>query len=241
MHYVMSDVHGDLNKFLRMLRLIRFHRWDRLYLLGDVIDRGPDGIALLKFIMEHKNIILLKGNHERDMCKAILQENAELSDQVLDMFELWFDNGGEVTYKTLLEESEQDAFKIVSFVNGLKSYMQVTVRGRDYLLVHAGVFWNPDLSFEKNISLNIQTDFMYEIRFGFLNRTLDLPFTVVSGHTPSEFLPEYIFYLTQKELQRCENHKMFIRKDKILIDCGCGNGHNLGCLRLNDMKEFYVN
>ena len=51
-HYALSDVHGEGDRFHRMLEKLRFSREDTLYILGDVIDRGPDGIALLREIME---------------------------------------------------------------------------------------------------------------------------------------------------------------------------------------------
>ena len=46
-HYVMSDLHGEADRFHAMLKKIRFSEDDTMVLLGDVIDRGPDGIALL--------------------------------------------------------------------------------------------------------------------------------------------------------------------------------------------------
>ena len=39
MHYVMSDLHGRYDLFLRMLEKISFSNCDTLYLLGDLIDR----------------------------------------------------------------------------------------------------------------------------------------------------------------------------------------------------------
>ena len=41
MTYVMSDIHGEYEKYLKMLDLIGFRDEDELYVLGDVIDRGP--------------------------------------------------------------------------------------------------------------------------------------------------------------------------------------------------------
>lgn len=41
--YCMSDIHGELDKFERMLDLIHFSDEDHLYILGDVIDRGALG------------------------------------------------------------------------------------------------------------------------------------------------------------------------------------------------------
>ena len=40
--YVMSDIHGMSHLLKEMLEKIRFSAEDRLYILGDMIDRGPD-------------------------------------------------------------------------------------------------------------------------------------------------------------------------------------------------------
>lgn len=47
--YVMSDVHGLKDRYDRMIEYI--HEEDTLYILGDVIDRGPDGIVILQDAM----------------------------------------------------------------------------------------------------------------------------------------------------------------------------------------------
>ena len=44
MHYVLSDIHGNSAAFDAILALIDMREGDRLYILGDVVDRGPDGI-----------------------------------------------------------------------------------------------------------------------------------------------------------------------------------------------------
>ena len=62
-HYVMSDIHGEADRFHAMLEKLRFSSQDTLYILGDVIDRGPDGIGLLRQIMQMRNAVLLLGNH----------------------------------------------------------------------------------------------------------------------------------------------------------------------------------
>lgn len=66
-HYVPADVHGEAEHFHAMLEKIRFSADDTLYTLGDVIDRGPDGIKLIQEIMEPSNIVMLLGNHEHMM------------------------------------------------------------------------------------------------------------------------------------------------------------------------------
>ena len=70
-HYVMGDIHGEADRFHAMLKKIQFSEDDILILLGDVIDRGPDGIALLLEIMEMPNVIMLLGNHEYMMLQYL--------------------------------------------------------------------------------------------------------------------------------------------------------------------------
>ena len=65
MTYVMSDLHGMYNEFMQMLELIKFSEEDTLYILGDIIDRGDKPLEIVDYVIEHKNIILLRGNHEQ--------------------------------------------------------------------------------------------------------------------------------------------------------------------------------
>ena len=64
MIYVMSDIHGCFDKYQKMLRRIDFAPEDTLYVLGDVIDRGPDGIKILQDMMGRVNVFPILGNHE---------------------------------------------------------------------------------------------------------------------------------------------------------------------------------
>ena len=66
MIYVVSDIHGHLDKFKALLDMINFNDDDFMYILGDVLDRGNDPIGLLRFIMDKSNMELLMGNHEND-------------------------------------------------------------------------------------------------------------------------------------------------------------------------------
>ena len=71
MVYIMSDIHGRKDRFDDVLNQINLTKNDTLYILGDVIDRNPDGITLLKYIMSKPNIKMLLGNHEYLMLNAL--------------------------------------------------------------------------------------------------------------------------------------------------------------------------
>jgi serine/threonine protein phosphatase 1 len=58
MVYLMSDIHGDYNRFIELYHSIPILEEDQLYLLGDVIDKNQDGIKMLDFCMKSKNVTI---------------------------------------------------------------------------------------------------------------------------------------------------------------------------------------
>ena len=73
MIYCISDIHGCYDEFTELLRKIDFSSDDTLYVLGDAIDRGPESIKCLRYIMGASNIHLLMGNHEQMMFDALAE------------------------------------------------------------------------------------------------------------------------------------------------------------------------
>ena len=55
MHYVLSDIHGNKDAFDNILPMFDLQPEDKLYILGDVIDRGKYKIELLKQIRTMQN------------------------------------------------------------------------------------------------------------------------------------------------------------------------------------------
>ena len=100
MKYVISDIHGMWDKYQNMLKLIKFSAEDELYILGDVIDRGEDGIKILQDIRRHTNMHLLMGNHELMAVQTLFaQDENEWNEKMI----VWAMNGGEETYYSFLE------------------------------------------------------------------------------------------------------------------------------------------
>lgn len=52
MIYVTSDIHGTFSLFYKLLIKINFSAGDRLYILGDALDKGreEENLCLLSFI-----------------------------------------------------------------------------------------------------------------------------------------------------------------------------------------------
>ena len=132
MIYVMSDIHGQAGAFYKMLKKICFSDNDQMYVLGDVIDRGPDGIEIIKYVMSKPNITLLIGNHEHMMLDAL---RTGLSHD----YDLWFYNGGMMTLDSFNELGSAEKDKMLEYLKNCPVVIpDVKVNNRKFYLTHAG-------------------------------------------------------------------------------------------------------
>lgn len=213
MIYCMSDIHGEIDKFHAMLKMIHFSEEDVLCVLGDVIDRYPGGVNILLEIMQSRNIVMIKGNHEQMMYDD-LGPVAEFGAK-----RLWLSNGGGCTRREMLYHiRSEDRRRILRFVESLPEFLDIEVDGKPFHLVHGF----PGRDAETRIWGRIEP-----------NTENPIPgTTVIVGHTPTCFLTNDFE----------SPFRIWKRPGIIDIDCGCGNETDkraLACLRLNDMKEFY--
>lgn len=77
MIYVLSDIHGQKRRFESIMKQINLQPEDTLYVLGDVIDRNPDGIKILRKLMTMPNVKMILGNHEYMMLDALYYEHKD--------------------------------------------------------------------------------------------------------------------------------------------------------------------
>ena len=131
MIYVMSDIHGESERFQKMLDLIRFSDQDHLYIIGDVIDRAPDGVSLLLDIMNRKNVTMLLGNHEQMMLDTFDRDSYPNARQI------WAQNGGNITRREMLyHRTSAERGQILRFCRQLPTQIDLQVGDKTYYLVH---------------------------------------------------------------------------------------------------------
>ena len=54
MYYAVADIHGCYDKFVKLLNIINFsNEKDILFVVGDAVDRGKDGIKVLQLMDYH--------------------------------------------------------------------------------------------------------------------------------------------------------------------------------------------
>ena len=73
--YAIGDIQGCYQQFLKLLEKIKFdHNKDRLILVGDLVNRGPDSLSVVRYAMQHdESIDIVLGNHELHLL-AVLDE-----------------------------------------------------------------------------------------------------------------------------------------------------------------------
>src|SRR5271168_1227728 len=130
---IVGDIHGCIDEFEELIETISYDpKMDRLILLGDLIDRGPDSIAVVKKARE-MNLECVMGNHEHKFIKWFRSQGSRVD--VYDRRDY---------YSKL---SDQD----IQYIVNMPTYIELD----DVIVVHAGL--KPGIS----LSSQTKDDLLY--------------------------------------------------------------------------------
>ena len=130
--YVTSDAHGHLRALDRALELAAPDAQDEIYVLGDMVDRGPDPVGVIRLVRSLPNAHVLMGNHERMMLDVLGSSGG------VDNF-IWSLNGGVTTAMGLDGLSPDELAELVGWISSLPLFYVVSAADRLWILVHAGI------------------------------------------------------------------------------------------------------
>jgi serine/threonine protein phosphatase 1 len=150
--WVIPDSHGCLFTFRTLVEeLIGLTHDDRLILIGDYIDRGPDSKRLLDYIIELSkegfDVTPIRGNHEDFLVKVWEDTNKpwHLRKMVSrnKMRKDWMDSGGDTTLHSFgVVDMRMFPVKYIEWIKSLPLYVELD----KFLVVHAGFnFDAPDI------------------------------------------------------------------------------------------------
>lgn len=230
--YVTSDLHGyPFEQFMDFLARSGFGDNDTLWILGDVADRGNDGVRYLWWASSTPNVKMIMGNHEKMLldCEPALDyiKTGTLNRAPFELNQRlshWLSNGGNHTLDVIervLGVAPARVDEIFDFIRFLPLYAELTVNGRDFVLVHGGL---SGFSPERPMSDYQAFDLLW-CRPAPMKRYFEDK-TVILGHTPTE-------------CYGCGG-RMYSTDTWLDIDTGAGHHGAPMLLRLDDMREFYI-
>lgn len=228
MIYVMSDIHGMYEKYVKMLELIEFSEDDDMYIIGDVVDRGEQSAEILLDMMKRPNVFPIVGNHELMTMNVLdIMFNGESEDQPASFEEMmtnWFENGGAQTLNSISKLSEAQRLNVLDYLSDFTGYQTVDAGDKSFIMVHAGF---DNFRPERRLSDYSVGELVWHQPDPEFRYFEDESIYVISGHTPT--------------LAFTGEPRIIHKNGNILIDCGaCFEGRRLACLCPDTMEEFYV-
>lgn len=169
---VVGDTHGCLDELLDLLQKAELNLpTDRLILLGDYIDRGPQCYELVAYLRGlqqlhgRDKVVLLRGNHEQMAIDHLKYDDRN-----------WFYNGGAITVRSLAA-NQADMAEVIHFFRSLPLFYT----DEHFIYVHAGL--RPGVDLDRQ-----QAQDLLWIREEFYRSSYDFGKTVIFGHTPTSFI-----------------------------------------------------
>lgn len=245
MFYVMSGARGDYEKYRKLLNKIRLRDTDTLFVLGNVINGGNEGMKILLDMMMRGNVYPVIGQSEFAAlpCLNWLAENSgddaldNMDDSVRSMMMELISHGGQQTIFTFRALPEEQKEMVIDYLSEFSLYEEIEVKKKRYVLVYSGIS-----NFDKDKELD-----EYDIR-DLITESPDYSKVyfddaiLITNDKPTRKIYEEDDPFAEKtpngEPSRFD--KIYIGNNHIALNCGSDIGGRLAAIRLDDMKEFYT-
>jgi bis(5'-nucleosyl)-tetraphosphatase (symmetrical) len=260
--YAVGDVQGCHAELVQLLDRIGFDQAaDRLWLVGDLVNRGPGSLEVLRLVKSlGDSAITVLGNHDLHLL-AVAEGAAELNrndtlDQILaapDRDELlhW------LRHRRLLHV--QDGYVLVhagllpqwsvAQAEGLAREVETALRGEDYAVFLARMYgnnphqWDDELGGYKR--LRVITNAFTRMRICTGQGEMEFRFKGEVEHIPTGYLPWYdVPGRASRDATVIFGHwsalGLLLRDNVIALDTGCLWGGPMSALRLEDRQLFQV-
>lgn len=232
MHYVLGDVHNEINKLNSVLEQIKLTENDELIFLGDLFDRGydeADPVEVYFALCRIKSkLTWIRGNHDQWLADYIM-EYFSLSERKQRKMAPYTYNSFELIRQRF---TEVDMINLAERIHNLPLMVQKEIEGKRYLFAHA-MTSRPDVVEKDDYYLmgNHLTDDLYLTGIdgyisimGHVNTS-----NILCYEDRSLYLDEYM-----KSVWRNKQGNVY------LMDCGSGfKSGRLACLCLETGERFY--
>ena len=219
--FIMSDIHGQYDLFLKMLDKIKLKREDLLVIIGDICDRGKKSYEIymkcMKMIKLGYNLKFILGNHE-DMLLEDLENDYPIRYETEYSV---FRNSKYFENKDMKDWHEENFLEEIEWLVKWLKNCSLIISGNENIFVHAG------LDLKKVLEKQEKETVLWTREEFWIMENVELEEykgkNIYFGHTPNI------------------NGRISKKTDRIKgIDCGAFFTHFLGCLEVKSQKEIYV-
>jgi len=258
--YAIGDLQGCFTAFQRLIDLIRFDpSQDRLWLVGDIVNRGPDSLSLLRYIKQAGDaMVMVLGNHDLHllMVAAGIAKNhpSDTIQSILDAPDCdellhW------LRQQKLFHAEGQYAMVhagllpswSISQAEQLAQEVESALRQDSYQELFALMYGNEPNYWQDEWTgydrLRVIINAMTRMRICTPDGKMNLAFkgdpqSIPSGYLPWFNLPQRI---SQQHTIICGHWSalgLYLTDNLIALDSGCVWGRQLTAIRLEDRKIF---
>ena len=219
--FVMSDIHGQYDLFLKMLDRIDLKREDLLVIIGDICDRGKKSYEIYMKCMKMRklgyNLKFILGNHE-DMLLEDLENDYPIRYETEYSV---FRNSKYFENKDMKDWHEENFLEEIEWLVKWLKNCPLVISGNENIFVHAG------LDLKKVLEKQEKETVLWTREEFWLMENVELEEykgkNIYFGHTPNI------------------NGRISKKTDRIKgIDCGAFFTHFLGCIEVKSQEEIYV-
>ena len=229
--WAFSDIHGNRKLFNKIMNFLKPE--DKVFFLGDAIDRCDDGWAIFKELMDDPRITFICGNHEDMMINAL--HTFPIWQWSRDA-EVWRWNGNEPTIEGIRNDDPEVVKSYLDRARNLPIFQTyINQFGDEFWLSHAGCDYTENLA-------KLSRETLIWDRSHFLTNMWyhDNPenLYIVHGHTPIPILLEEMSMYCDdipREEEVAPGAYFYAKGHKIDIDCGA---HFTGYTTLLNLDTF---
>lgn len=258
--WAIGDLHGCYDELQRLLERIDFSpERDRLWFVGDLVNRGPDSLACVRFVRDlGERAVCVPGNHDLHLLAAAAGVRGARTKDTFDDILNAPDRGNLLDwlrFRPLLHHDAGLGFTLVhaglhhdwdlATAQALATEVEAELRDDDPLRPFAYMYgnepaqWSPDLAGEERIrcAINVFT----RMRYCHADGSLDLGSTGAPGTQPAGLVPWFdlpnrahtglrIVFGHWSTLGYCARNGVYA------LDSGCLWGGRLTALSLDDPR-----
>jgi bis(5'-nucleosyl)-tetraphosphatase (symmetrical) len=260
--YVIGDVQGCMGAFLDLLQEIAFEPGrDRLWITGDLVNRGEDSIGLLRWCMANDaHVTAVLGNHDlhllavaegfvpphrKDTLGEILQapDRAEVLDWLRRRPMLHREGAWLMVHAGLMPEWTS------AQAEELAHELEATLRGAGYRDFLAGMYGNEPRKWKKKHAgqdrLRFVANTLTRLRYLHDDGGIDFQHKGAPSAAPAGLRPWFDMpgrkHLDARILfGHWSTLGLMVRQDAVALDTGCLWGGRLTAFRLEDERVFQV-